>query len=173
MILYRWFPPHVLSEYAPEYGGSAVNEFTLVRIRYAAKLQRDLGLPLLVSGGLIEGESEPEAVLMDRALRTSFGVTPKWVEPASKTTWGNAQESMKILGGEGITRIFLVTHATHMPRSKRTFERAGFTVTAAPTGYYSVPKLTWQTILPKSNSLHQSHYAAYEWIGRLTYNFRR
>lgn len=162
-----------LSEYAPEYEGATVNEFTLVRIRYAAKLQRDVGLPLLVSGGATKGGSEPEAVLMDRTLRTSFGVTPDWIEPNSKTTWGNAQESMKILGEQGITRIFLVTHAIHMPRSKHTFERAGFTVIAAPTGYYGAPHLSWETVLPRSNSLHQSHYAVYELLGRLTYIFRR
>ncbi len=36
---------------APEYGNDTVGEYTLVRLRYAAKLHRETGFPLLVTGG--------------------------------------------------------------------------------------------------------------------------
>ena len=44
---------------APEYGGDTVGEATLVRLRYAAKLHRETGLPLLVTGGKPEGRAAP------------------------------------------------------------------------------------------------------------------
>ena len=37
---------------APEYGGDTVSSSTLVRLRYAAHLHRQTGLPILVSGGM-------------------------------------------------------------------------------------------------------------------------
>ena len=36
---------------APEYGGDTAGTFTLERLRWAARLHRDTGLPLLVTGG--------------------------------------------------------------------------------------------------------------------------
>lgn len=161
------------SEYAPEYGGNTVNEFTLVRIRYAAYLHQQLGLPVLVSGGgPYDRDTKPEAVLMRRTLKDGFQVEPKWVEPTSQTTWENAQNSAKILQAEGISNIILVTQALHMPRSAATFEKAGFTVTPAPTGYYSPPHWTWDAFLPSAQGFHQSRHAIYEMYGRILYAFK-
>jgi len=161
-----------LDEFAPEYSGNTVNEFTLVRLRYAAHLHHRTGLPILVSGGGARENSQPEGALMARTLRESFHVAPAWVEQTSKTTWQNAQFSYDILRADGISRIVLVTHALHMPRSVRAFEKAGFDVIAAPTGYYSPPHWTWDALVPRSQYLHQSHYAFYEIFGAVLYAFK-
>lgn len=50
---------------APEYGGSdTVGADLLLRLRYAAKLQRESGLPVLVSDGAGYQQRVPEADLM-------------------------------------------------------------------------------------------------------------
>src|SRR5688572_20870685 len=46
---------------APEYGTDTVNRHGLVRLRYAARLHRATGKPILVTGGSPEGASRPEA----------------------------------------------------------------------------------------------------------------
>ena len=53
---------------APEYGGDTVNEFTLVRLRYAARLARETGKPVLVTGGNPAGNRIPEGEQMKAVL---------------------------------------------------------------------------------------------------------
>ena len=52
---------------APEYGGDTINRWTLERVRYGAKLARETGLPVLVAGGSVFGDTATEASLMRAA----------------------------------------------------------------------------------------------------------
>ena len=45
-------------------------------------MQRRTGLPVLVTGGVLEPGAEPIAVEMARSLRDEFGIPVRWVEPA-------------------------------------------------------------------------------------------
>lgn len=159
---------------APEYGGETISHGTLVRVRYAAKLQRETGLPILVSGGSVFGGTTPEAVLMGNALEDDFNAQVRWLEQRSRTTAENAKFTAAMLTGEGITAILLVTHALHMPRSVEVFERQGIRVYPAPTGFrYGVRKnaglLDW---LPSAGALEKSQTALHEYLGRLWYAIR-
>lgn len=159
--------------YAPELGGETVNRLTLERVRYGARLARQTGLPVLVSGGApTEGTSEAE--LMKRALRDDFGITPRWVESTSEDTHDNAVFSARMLVPDGIQRIALVTHAAHMPRSVAEFERAGLTVFPAPTGYLGGHGGEAQVMpaLPSASSAYAGFYALHEWIGLLAMKIR-
>lgn len=120
---------------APEYGTDTVNTPTLQRLRYAARLHRRTGWPLLVSGGSVFGAERPEAELMRDALVQDFGVSPRWVESRSQTTYENAVYSRIILEADGITTVYLVTHASHMPRARWSFAQAGVRAIPAPTGF--------------------------------------
>ena len=82
---------------AREYGGETVSEATLVRLRYGARLQRETGLPLLVSGGGVFGDSTPEAHLGRDVLEDEFGVPVRWLEDHSRTTAENARVSRPTL----------------------------------------------------------------------------
>jgi uncharacterized SAM-binding protein YcdF (DUF218 family) len=157
----------------PEYGGNAVpTQRALVRLRYAARLQRETGLPLLTSGGTPNGLPESEAAIMARVLRQDFGVPVKWVEDRSDNTAENALLSAAMLRSTGVRRILLVTDALHMPRAQRIFEKAGFQVISAPTWFLSRARLTLQDFLPSGAGLNRSHYALHEWIGLLWYELR-
>jgi len=161
---------------APEFGGETVNHFTLQRLRYGAKLARETGLPLLVSGGTLPGK-QPEAILMRDILENEFNVAVKWVEPASLDTRQNARNSARLLQRENIRHILLVTHANHMPRASREFIAEGFQVTAAPTvwlgrapdGYPGErPRL-----LPSPAGALAGNQACHEWLGLLAYRLSR
>ncbi|WP_374601508.1 YdcF family protein [Niveibacterium sp.] len=158
---------------APELGGETVNRITLERVRYGARLARQTGLPVLVSGGSpTSGTSEAE--LMRRTLKEDFGIAARWVEGASLDTHENAVFSAKLLQPKGYTRVALVTHAAHMPRSVGEFERAGFTVYPAPTAYLGSHGGEAQALpaLPSASSAYGGFYALHEWVGLIALRLR-
>lgn len=151
---------------AAEYGGRDIPALLpLARIRYAAKLYRDTGLPLLASGGAPEGADESEAEVMAHSLLEDFAVPVKWIEDRSDDTAQNAAFSAQILKQADVQRILLVTDGMHMPRSKAIFEKAGLEVVPAPTALLSRGRLTPLDFLPSGEGLRRSHYALHEWIG--------
>jgi uncharacterized SAM-binding protein YcdF (DUF218 family) len=155
---------------APEYNGQDVPRASvLARLRYAVRLHRQTGLPMLVTGGSPEVNADSEAVLMARVLREDFNAPPRWVEGESDNTAQNAQYSAAMLRQAGVSGIFLVTDALHMPRSARAFAQAGLTVTAAPTSYFGRGALIAADFIPSGGGLRDSHYAMHEWIGLLWY----
>lgn len=158
---------------APEYGGKDIPSFTtLARLRYAAKLHRETGLPLLVTGGAPDGSTEAEAVGMARTLQEDFAVPVKWVEEKSDNTAENAAFSADILKQAGVRRILLVTDAMHMPRSQAIFEKTGLEIVAAPTILLSRASLKPLHFVPSGEGLHRTHYAIHEWIGIAWYSLR-
>lgn len=160
---------------APEYGGETVAFPSLVRLRYGARLQRETGLPVLVSGGKVHGtEPTSEAALIGDALENELGVAVRWLEERSRNTAENARYSAQLLRGENIPAIILVTHAAHMPRAAAAFENEGVRVHAAPTGRRtgnraSAGILDW---LPSSGALDRSRIALHELAGRIWYRIR-
>lgn len=160
---------------APEYGGMEQPDYiALARLRYAARLHRETGLPILVSGGngTSDGRYKPKAFAMVRALREEFAVPVRWAEPASENTAQNAEFSAQILQKENIHRILLVTDAMHMPRSVMAFKKHGMDVIAAPTVYFGREPFTWMHFFPTIENLRRSYYALYEWIGLAWYTLR-
>ena len=59
--------------HAPEYAGQdTISDATLIRLRYGAKLQRETGKPILVTGGKPLGNSISEAQQMRIVTGTGF-----------------------------------------------------------------------------------------------------
>ena len=147
---------------APEYGGApAPSATTLLRLVYGARLARETGLPVLVSG------SRLEAIAMRDILTRDLSVTPRWVENRSRDTHENAQMSAAILSRSGVRRIVLVTSSAHMARSRVEFEAAGMTVVPAPAEMWTRRErgiLVWE---PNADALVRSQRALYEVLGQL------
>ncbi len=151
---------------APEYGGDdSPNYWTLARLRYGAKLQRQTGLPILVSGGTPDGSRISEAAIMENSLRDDFATPVRWLEGASDDTKQNASFSAEILRQARIRKIILVTDAVHMHRARLLFAQAGLTVISAPTVFFSRERLTLLSFLPSGEGLRRSEYALHEWVG--------
>ena len=158
---------------APEYGGDTVSREGLERIRYGAYLHRLSGKPLLVTGGRPQQTVLSEAVAMRNALDQEFGVAVRWLEDRARNTRENAIYSRDILAAEGIDRILLVTHANHMPRAKKAFERTGFNVLPAPSNIRALQSLSFFDFLPSAAALNLTARSLHEWLGRAWYEILR
>lgn len=79
----------------------AAHTSSLQRIRYSAKLARELNLPILVTGVAVYG-GVPEA---HQALQHSFSASVQWIEDRSRDTHENARFSSAILRDAGIRTI--------------------------------------------------------------------
>ena len=155
-----------LPRYSPEMPGYRPTTSTLERVRYGGWLQKQTGLPLLVSGG----GYRPEAETMAQSLRTDFGADVEWLEDQSKNTWENALFTREMLPDEYQT-VILVTHAWHMPRSVLSFEAVGFRVIPAPTAF-TAERVYWKRLrhwFPSTHSLQVSEKAIREYIGYIWY----
>jgi uncharacterized SAM-binding protein YcdF (DUF218 family) len=153
-------------------GRDLPNSQTLLRLRRAAQIQRLTNLPILVSGGSPEIAALSEADLMARSLQEDFRVPVKWIEGTSDNTAQNAQRSAELLKAAGISRVFLVTDAIHMPRAKNIFQGTGLIVIPAPTGFHAQKALLPHDFIPTAGALKDSHYAMHEWLGLLWYRIR-
>ncbi len=159
--------------HAPEYGGEdTINEGTLVRLRYAARLYREAERPVLVSGGTPLGNRRSEAEQMKQVLEQDFKVPVKWAEVASDNTEENARLSRQLLKQAGIERIYLVTHASHMPRALKAFTAVGFQVIPAPTAYTTRYQTDWLAFIPNVYALRDSRIFIHELIGMFWYKLK-
>lgn len=157
---------------APEYGKDTVGSFTLARLRYAAHLHRELKAPILVTGGAPLGNAGSEAELMEQVLVGDFRVPVKWLEKDSRNTLENARLTYRLLGPQGVRRIYLVTSAWHMPRARFVFERAGFAVIPAATGFSTRFRTTVVDFMPNAGALSSSAWLFHEIIGMGWYHLR-
>ncbi|MFP6849902.1 MAG: YdcF family protein [Pseudomonas sp.] len=154
----------------PGWGADQPSLLALERVRYAARLAKASGLPLLTTGGLHYGVPPSEAALMAEVLQRDYALPVRWQEGESRTTWENAIYTAELLKKAGISRVVLVTQAWHMPRSRWSFEQAGLQVISAPMGFLGTPNGRpaggW---LPESKAVWQSGLLLNEAIGLLAY----
>jgi uncharacterized SAM-binding protein YcdF (DUF218 family) len=154
----------------PSWGTDIPTGVALERMRYAARLAKASGLPILTTGGLHYGEPPSEAAIMAESLQNDFGVEVRWQEGLSRTTWENATMTAAILQPLGIKRVVLVTQGWHMPRSRWSFEKAGFAVVSAPVGFLGVDNArVFGGWLPESRAMWQSGQLLNEAAGLLVY----
>jgi uncharacterized SAM-binding protein YcdF (DUF218 family) len=158
--------------HAPEYGGDTVSDSSLQRLRYAAKLYRDSGSLILVSGGKPVGNETSEAQQMKRVLVEEFHVPVAWTEDASDNTFDSALACRKLLLSNNVKRIALITHAWHMPRAQAAFQAAGFEVIPASTAYTTRYQTDLLSFIPNVIALRDSKIFMHEVIGMLWYRLK-
>lgn len=151
---------------APEYGGDTVTVLSLERARYGAKLARERGLPVAVSGGTVFG-GRPEAEVIGDLLEREMATPVKWREPGSRNTHENAAGSARLLLPAGVRHVLLVTHAVHMRRARRELEAVGFQVTPAPTVIPDPGIDTVWDLIPTASAYRGTTLALHEMLGNL------
>jgi uncharacterized SAM-binding protein YcdF (DUF218 family) len=144
---------------APEYGGPAAEPNLLERLSSGAFLAQKTHLPVLVSGYHIEADA------MSVTLARNFNLEVRWKDDQSYDTFENAKHSAQLLRASNISRVLLVTRATHMLRSMREFEATGIQVAAAPVGILAARDLGFYRYLPNPDTLARSYAALYELWG--------
>lgn len=155
--------------YAPEYGGATLSTLSLERVRYGAKLARETGLPVLVSGGQVDPKAPIEALLMRDVLTREYGVPVRWVDARSRNTHENAVDSAAMLKRSGINRVILVVHSFDVPRARHEFAAAGIETIAAPTGIPPPVPTEVSDFLPSASGLQRSYWALYEILANALY----
>ncbi len=157
---------------SPEYGGLATpNRPSLQRVRYTAYLAKKTGLPVLAAGGFGTLPEQSEAWAMRNNLQ-EYGLTPLWVETQSRTTSENALQSRGILRSSKTERILLVTSSHHARRARLSFEKAGFQVLPAPTGF-ELPRLerpAYFNLVPMSDAFALSSDSLRSLLGEVWYS---
>lgn len=159
------------NSHAPEYGSAAVSVWTLERVRYGAYLQRKIGKPILMTGGDSARLGMSEAETMKVAAR-ELGANVKWLESASNNTLENARLTQQVLYKANIHSVYLVTHAWHMPRAQKAFERAGLQVIPAPMGYRTSPRLKVLDFVVSASALNDTYIFFHEVLGSIWYRLR-
>jgi uncharacterized SAM-binding protein YcdF (DUF218 family) len=155
-----------------EYHGDTLKNISLERLRYAAYLHRASGLPILVSGGKPDGGTLSEGRIMQQVLQNEYGMSPRWIEDTSLTTWDNARLSAPLLQTSGVRRIALITHAWHLRRVVPLFEAQGLSVIPAGIQFSGTRVDDVFVLLPTPAGLRDSTYALHEWLGILWYKLR-
>jgi uncharacterized SAM-binding protein YcdF (DUF218 family) len=144
---------------APEYDGPSAEPILLERLSYGAYVARKTGLPILISGAPIEASA------MQETLRRNFDTQVRWVDNQAGDTFQNARNAVQLLQMDGIGRILLVTHSTHMFRAAQEFSAAGIEVVPAPMGILSARDHPIIEYFPSPEGLHHSYTAIYELLG--------
>ena len=113
----------------------------------------------MVTGGKGWGArvgSENEAEISSRVAREVFQYRVQWTESESRDTQENATNSKQIFSKLGISKIALVTHSWHIPRSLEAFQKAGFEVTPAPMGFVADKEVDLISLLPNGGALNST-----------------
>lgn len=118
-------------------------------------------------------------------ILTAIGVPREalWLESSSANTYENALETQAVLESQGVSRIILITSASHMPRAYAVFTKMGLDVTPASVdflvtqedwAYYTQPDPLVQLFnwLPTAENLMGTTRAVKEYFGLVMYRLR-
>jgi uncharacterized SAM-binding protein YcdF (DUF218 family) len=152
-------------------GQPRLDSLSTTRLLYGAELAERTDLPVLVTGGVWAGTGRRIGAEMAAFLRRWSDAEVRWTEARARDTWDNAHQSARLLQDAGIGRIYLVTHAWHMPRATYAFRAHGIEVVPAPTGFIGTPQLTARSLIPAPEGVQAAYWALHELLGRLAYRW--
>jgi uncharacterized SAM-binding protein YcdF (DUF218 family) len=161
-----------IERFGGDESGFGPGRLTLDRERAGSILFRRVQLPVLVTGGVLQGGDPPIGVVTAQSLRDDFQIPVRWIESRSRDTWENAEYSAPILRANGISTVYLVTHAWHMRRALLAFHHFGIQVIPAPVQIDRYPSLFLVDLLPQVRGWMITYYALHEWLGYANYALR-
>lgn len=155
-------------------GNGNVGPFAANRLLTAVQLQRQTGVPILVTGGKVFANSGNEAEISQRIL-LNLGLDKSKIvlEKQARNTTENAKFSALLASEKQYKRVYIVTSAFHMPRSMLNFERfykiQGIELVPYPCDFMTSPNYVTSVFswLPQFNGLEMSCIALHEYLGIL------
>ncbi len=160
---------------APEYHGDTASLRMLSRLRYAATLARESGLPVIASGGTPDKQGTPEAEIAREILTRELGVPVMAIDNRSRNTWENAGNIIGLMRDNSLQRVILVTDAAHMPRALYAFEQQGPIPIPAPINFEyrdGDKRPFYARILPSEYAAMNTALALHEILGYLWYHLK-
>lgn len=164
------------------------------RIFYGSDLLLNGSGDLLLLGGsyldwldgqtVVDGEvSSPASEMAEIALRLGVPREKILIQNRSVNTYEEAVEDAKLLKERGISKIILVSSATHMRRAVPLFEKQGLEVIPAPVDYSfsdeqwkDFTHISWENaytwILPSAGNIRTLENAFKEYLGYFVYHLR-
>ncbi len=128
---------------------------------------------ILAGGPRIGGHNDVSQAAVMATIAEGFGVPAASIraESLSTTTWENASR-VRALDPPLPQRIWLVTSATHMPRSLLAFRAAGFEPCSYPADRRASPFDGPADLLPSAGAIANTDAVLHEWIGEVAYRLR-
>ena len=126
---------------------------------------------LFVGGGLFktdDGKKSEFSVIEPWIKRWDLTDVPIGTLGDSGNTYGESQAVRKLMDENGWSKIFLVTSASHMPRSQAVFESFGVKVIPVACDFQSIPLSRW-SFFPSSERLDTLRVFLIEKAGWLYY----
>ncbi len=126
---------------------------------------------LYVGGGMTgtgENKKSEHSVIEPWIKRWDLTDVPVDTLGDAGNTYGESQAVKKLMDDNGWSKIFLVTSASHMPRSQAVFESSGVKVIPVACDFKSIPLSRW-TFFPSSWRLDKLRVFLIEKAGWLYY----
>ncbi|MFC2091710.1 YdcF family protein [Elusimicrobiota bacterium] len=143
------------------------------RIVTAVRLQKIMGISLIVSGGEVYKGGGVESLIYKRFL-IDLGVDENKIiiEDRSRDTYENAKYTKVICLDRGFERPIVLTDAHHMKRSLLAFKKVGMDVIPFPASFNisDNQKFIWPDFFPSSGGFDTVSRALYEYMGILFYS---
>jgi uncharacterized SAM-binding protein YcdF (DUF218 family) len=143
-----------------------LNDASLKRLLEGLRISRHLpNAQIVLSGGDYQGFITVAQIMKDVAL--SLGLSPSRIV-LEESSWDTRDEALFLKKQLGTEPFYLVTSASHMPRSMAIFQKVGTRPIAAPTDFQA----TWGgidllTFFPQAGALYDTERAFYEYLGLL------
>ena len=143
-----------------------LNEASLKRLLEGIRLSRHLPkVRLILSGGDFNGDLPVARVMHEAALKYGLSPSRLVLEESSWDTHDEARLLKKTLGKDS---FYLVTSASHMPRSMALFKKMGTRPISAPTDFQAVwGPIRGTDFFPKADALKYTERAFHEYLGLL------
>lgn len=145
---------------------SIIGSSSLHRLVEGIRLKRMLpGGKLVLSGGKTFDPRPHAQITAEVALALGVDKHDLVLETSSKDTKDEAVFIKNIVKDDP---FFLVTSASHMPRSMALFQKQGMHPLPAPTGHLVKRRADHGpgVFFPKANNLHKTETAVHEYLGR-------
>lgn len=151
-------------------GREALSAISMNRLITGLRLQKQLNVPVIISGGQVFADSGTEAAAAEKVL-LELGVPPSqiFLDLEARNTTENAANVAALCREHQWQKMVLVTSAFHMPRSMLNFAEAGVSAVPFPCDYQLSGKrqIGVFSFVPQGFALELSAMALKEHLGLL------
>lgn len=151
-------------------GEGQVSGYVANRMLTVIRLQHELNIPIILSGGKVFTDTGREADIEQRIL-LGIGIDKQnlILENQSRNTVENVHNSKIIMEQYNFSKPLIITSGFHLPRAMKIFARENIHATAYVTDYQMSDYLTLNifNFLPNNGSLNTSCLAIREYLGIL------
>lgn len=151
-------------------GDGQISGYVANRMLTTMRLQKELNIPVILSGGKVFEDTGREADIEQRIFK-GLGVDESklLLENQSRNTVENARNSKVIMQEKNYNRPLIITSGFHMPRSMMIFEREGMNPIAFTTDYQMSGEIAINifNFIPNNSAFNNSCMAIREYLGIL------